>query len=108
MSFADTLRQLSSAEDFFSALHVDYDPQILNVARLHILRKMRLYLEADKGDLADESLQKQQYQHYLTQAYNDFVHSSPIKERLFKVHQEAVKPVKLPMVKLTSLTMPPE
>ncbi|MCA1955775.1 nitrogenase stabilizing/protective protein NifW [Zymomonas sp.] len=108
MSFTDTLRQLSSAEDFFSALDVEYDPRILNVARLHILRKMSLYLEEDKGDPTDEAEEKQRYQHYLAQAYNDFVDSSPIKERLFKVHQDAVKPVKLPMVKLTSLTMPPE
>lgn len=108
MSFADTLRLLSSAEDFFSALDVEYDPQILNVARLHILRRMHHYLEEDKGDPLDEASQRQLYRHYLAQAYADFVHSSPIKERVFKVHQDAIKPTKLPMVKLTSLAIPPE
>lgn len=108
MSFVDTLRALSSAEDFFLTLDVDYDPKILNVARLHILRRMHHYLEQDKSDLSDDAAQKQLYQRYLAQAYADFVQSSPIKERVFQVHQNAVKPVKLPMVKLSALAMPPE
>ena len=44
MSALEQLRKLSSAEDFFDALGVSYDPTVLRVARLHILRRMGEYL----------------------------------------------------------------
>jgi nitrogenase-stabilizing/protective protein len=65
------LKKLSSAEDFFHALGVAYDPAVLNVARLHILKRMGAYLE---------------------RAYEDFKASTPINERVFKVHKDAVAP----------------
>ena len=44
MSALEQLRKLSSAEDFFETLGVSYDPAVLRVARLHILRRMGEYL----------------------------------------------------------------
>ncbi|MGD0434297.1 MAG: nitrogenase-stabilizing/protective protein NifW, partial [Acetobacteraceae bacterium] len=44
---------------------------------------------------------------HLETAYQDFVRSSPIAERVFKVHQDAMKPAKpakRPFVPLTALT----
>jgi nitrogenase-stabilizing/protective protein len=111
MSVLERLRGLSSAEDFFSFLDVPFDPTIVQVARLHILRRMGQYLKGsqvdgafdDKGDEEIRALCRD----HLDQAYQDFVASSPIQERLFKVHKEAVaaKPdVDRPFVSLTSLT----
>ena len=36
MTILDDLRNLSSAEEFFDVLGVDYDPTVIRVARLHI------------------------------------------------------------------------
>ena len=54
MTILDDLRKLSSAEEFFDVLGVDYDPAVIRVARLHILRRMGEYLRsADLGDASD-------------------------------------------------------
>ncbi|AEI38189.1 nitrogenase stabilizing/protective protein NifW [Zymomonas mobilis] len=110
MSFVDTLRGLSSAEEFFNTLEVPYDSKILNVARLHILRRMHTYLEdsQESEKTLNDDEQRTLYKRHLTQAYTDFTKSSPMEERVFQVHKNAVKPATLPMVSLSSLKLPPE
>lgn len=107
MSTLDQLMRLSAAEDFFAALDVDYDQAVVNVARLHILRRMGQYLrQADLAGLDDDAVHAACRAH-LQQAYQDFVRSSPIAERVFKVHQDAVKPVPpavRPFVPLSMIT----
>lgn len=107
MSFMSELGRLSSAEDFFAALDLPYDPAIVNVARLHIMRRMGQYLRGtDLAELDDDALRRACRSH-LEKAYQDFVRSSPIAERVFKVHQDAVKPAEPPrrlFVPLTALT----
>ena len=46
MSVLADLEKLHAAEDFFSYLKVGYDPALVQVARLHILRRMGKYLRA--------------------------------------------------------------
>lgn len=110
MSVLDELGQLSAAEEFFVYLDVPYEPSVVHVARLHILRRMGQYLKGSELDgvfdnLSDEEVRALCRAH-LEQAYQDFVESSPIQERLFRVHKEAVEPkpepVK-PFVPLASL-----
>ncbi|MTJ79497.1 MAG: nitrogenase stabilizing/protective protein NifW [Telmatospirillum sp.] len=96
MTVFDDLRQLSAAEDFFAYLDVAFDPRILAVARLHILRRMGQYLaESDArgafDGLSDRDIHARCHDH-LAKAYQDFVLSSPLAERLFKVHRDAVAP----------------
>jgi nitrogenase-stabilizing/protective protein len=87
----DELRGLSAAEDFFRTLGVKYDPEVLNVARLHILRRMGTYLSQTAPE-ADDDAQRAQCRAQLQRAYDDFTRSTPLSERVFKVHRDAVRP----------------
>ncbi len=107
MSILNELAKLSSAEDFFIALDLPYDPAIVNVARLHIMRRMGQYLRGEEPGALDDAAARQSCRSHLEKAYADFVRSSPIAERVFKVHQDALKPVeppKKPFVPLSALT----
>jgi nitrogenase-stabilizing/protective protein len=92
MGILSDLRKLSSAEDFFEALAVDYDPAVVRVARLHILRRMGEYLAAADLESAPDEEARAACKERLARAYADFVASTPIEQRLFKVHKDAVKP----------------
>ncbi|WP_445490519.1 nitrogenase stabilizing/protective protein NifW [Rhodopseudomonas sp. RCAM05734] len=90
----DQLNKASSAEDFFALLGVDYDPKHLNVVRLHILRRMGQYLVSeDFAGMSDADV-TQRCKAVLEQAYADFLASSPLDQRVFKVLKDAVAPPK--------------
>lgn len=105
MSVLDELERLSAAEDFFTYLDVGFEPAVVQVARLHILRRMGQYINGSQLDgsfsALDDAAIRELCKAHLEQAYHDFLESSPIKERLFKVHKDAVapKPAK-PLVQL--------
>jgi nitrogenase-stabilizing/protective protein len=96
MSILDELGKLSTAEEFFEALGVEYDPAVVRVARLHILRRMGEYLHRTGVSEASDDEARTACKDFLSKAYADFVASSPIQERVFKVHKDAVKPVEPP------------
>jgi nitrogenase-stabilizing/protective protein len=113
MSVLAELEKMTSAEDFFSYLKVEYDPAVLRVARLHILRRMGKYLAAkDFGGQSEEEIFAGTRE-TLLQAYRDFTASSPLGERVFKVLQDhdpsrAQKPAEPPakaFVPLDQLTV---
>ena len=88
----ETLNRASSAEDFFTLLGVAYEHKIVNVARLHILRRMGQYLASESfGGLAD-AVVAERCKQVLERAYEDFVRSSPLDQRVFKVLKDAVAP----------------
>jgi nitrogenase-stabilizing/protective protein len=103
MNVIDQLKRLSSAEEFFTFLDVPYDPQVLNVARLHILRRMGEYLRGETLAEASDDTARASCRAHLEHAYNDFVNSSPLAERVFKVLKDAVKPPSIQLVSLSSL-----
>ncbi|WP_127088151.1 nitrogenase stabilizing/protective protein NifW [Aquabacter cavernae] len=88
MGVLEQLKSLSSAEDFFVRLGVPYDRQVLDVARLHILKRMGQYLARetfpDRSDAEIEAACRDT----LARAYADFERSSPLAERVFKVLKE--------------------
>ena len=90
MGVLDELRRLSAAEDFFQYLGVAYEPRVIDVARLHILRRMGQYLASETGQGGEDTLRARCAEH-LRAAYADLLARSPIEARLFKVHQDAVK-----------------
>lgn len=92
MTILDELRRLSTAEEIFACLDVRYDPAVLRVARLHILRRMGDYLRKEPLTGLAEAELREQCRRFLDSAYADFVKSSPLEERVFKVLKDAVKP----------------
>jgi nitrogenase-stabilizing/protective protein len=100
MTVLEQLAKLSSAEDYFRFLGVSYDPAVLNVARLHILRRMGDNLR-EAGMEPDEAKARAYFRAHLERAYQDFVKSTPIKERVFKVHKDAIRSTGTPLVRLS-------
>lgn len=102
MTILNQLRSLSAAEEFFQVLGVPYDAAVLNVARLHILKRMGEYLRRDAVTEADDETARGLCRAHLERAYADFVNSSPLKERVFKVLKDAVNPPSAPLVQISS------
>ena len=88
------LHAASSAEDMFKLLDVAYDAKVVNVARLHILKRMgQEFAKEDFADMPD-SIVTARCKSLLERAYADFVTSSPLQHRVFKVLKDAVTPPK--------------
>lgn len=79
------------AEDYFRVLDVPFDPHLLHVNRLHILRlfgpALRAYL-ADGGDRGSGSPAALRLGAALADAHDVFTSSSALDHRLFKVLQD--------------------
>jgi nitrogenase-stabilizing/protective protein len=101
MSVLEQMSKLSSAEEFFRYLDVAYDPAVLNVARLHILKRMGEYLRNATVE-SDDTKARAFFRAHLERAYLDFVNSSPIKERVFKVHKDAIRVRRPALVRLSA------
>ncbi|MFP8779829.1 nitrogenase stabilizing/protective protein NifW [Hydrogenophaga sp. RWCD_12] len=88
--FLTRLKALSSAEDFLHFFGVPFDPAVVNVSRLHILKRFFQYLRQQSADMPqhDEVAMFTAYRSLLVQAYSDFVRSTPAQEKVFKVFQD--------------------
>ncbi len=102
-SFFERMRGLSTAEDFFSLLEVPYDPAVLNVARLHILRRMGQYLSEDTATVMSDDAAREACRTTLIRAYSDFVASTPLRQRVFKVLRDAISQHRSAFVPLSAL-----
>lgn len=82
--------QLTDAEQYLEFFQLPYDPQMVNVNRLHILRKFSNLIKAAPAELAQapESEQLAYYREALQQAYDVFLTSNSVEQKLFKVFQE--------------------
>jgi nitrogenase-stabilizing/protective protein len=89
MTLAEELSRLSSAEEFFRFLQVDFDPAVLNVARLHILQRMGQAISGTSLLALDEVAGRALCRSSLQAAYDEFAVRSPLEQRLFKVHRRA-------------------
>jgi nitrogenase-stabilizing/protective protein len=86
------VKAAGSAEEIFALLGVAYDPKVLNVTRLHILKRMGEYLEQEDLENTSPDVAAARCKAVLERAYADFVASSPLQERVFKVLKEAGAP----------------
>ena len=88
-TFLQQLKALSSAEDFLQFFGVPFDQGVVNVSRLHILKRFFQYIRQDAVlAQADELQMFTTYRGLLQKAYGDFVKSTPAREKVFKVFQD--------------------
>lgn len=87
----ETLSTLSAAEEFFAALGVPYEPTVVHVNRLHILKRFNQYLRKSDPPVTElePDAQLEACRALLQRAYGDFVRSTPAQEKVFKVFQDA-------------------
>ncbi|CAG0974072.1 partial Nitrogenase-stabilizing/protective protein NifW, partial [Gammaproteobacteria bacterium] len=63
-----------------------YDPAVVQVNRLHILQRYHNYLAQGEEVLPeDDEAKREVYKRLLTRAYQDFVESDALTEKVFKV-----------------------
>jgi nitrogenase-stabilizing/protective protein len=90
MSCIETeMNKLSSAEEFLDFFGVEYRQTVVNVNRLHILKRFNQYLARHSFSGTTEAEVKAEYRALLAQAYGDFVKSDALTEKVFKVFQDA-------------------
>ena len=106
LTVIEQLQRLSSAEDFFLYFFLPYDEKVVRVARLHILRRMGDYIRnTDFSGLTDDEI-------FLTarlqlkRAYSDFVDSSPLQEKVFKVFHDKADETAGRFVRIEEVAMP--
>ena len=83
------LGKLSSAEEFLNFLGVEYDQRVVNVNRLHILKRFNQYLARHNFIGVNDAAIKTEYKVLLQRAYDDFVKSDAVTEKVFKVFRDA-------------------
>lgn len=88
LTFAEALEELSSAEEFLEFFAIPFDPKVVHVNRLHILQRFHDYMLKQTPNLPpDETAQRSIYRLWLERAYQDFVASDALTEKVFKVFQ---------------------
>ena len=87
--FLQQLKELSSAEDFLQYFGVPFDQKVVNVSRLHILKRFFQYIRQQNLLVQSDELEFfTEYREQLVKAYADFVTSTPAQEKVFKVFQD--------------------
>ncbi len=81
----DDLDELVSAEDFLEYFEIEYDPAVVHVNRLHILQRYHDYIAAEAPLPEDEDALRDVYSRLLVKAYEDFVNSDALTEKVFRV-----------------------
>lgn len=102
LTLDEALEDLSAAEEFLEYFGIDFDARTVQVNRLHILQRFHDYM-AQAGELpADEAPRRAVYARLLQQAYEDFVKSDALTEKVFKVfHMHEPQTTFVPLAEIT-------
>ncbi len=104
LNLESALKELSSAEDFLEFFDIKYDAHVVQVNRLHILQRFHDYLK-QVGELPeDEMTCRTMYTRLLSQAYEDFVHSNALTEKVFPVFHQQQRSTTVATVPVSTLT----
>ena len=101
LTLDEAMEELVSAEDFLDYFGIEYDVAVVQVNRLHILQRFHNYLA--KATLSEDETARRVVYTTLQQAYQDFVKSDALTEKVFKVfhmHEPQVK-----FVPISSITV---
>ncbi len=84
--FEDETADCESAEDFLEHFAIPFERAVVHVNRLHILQRFHNYLNvhATVGTTGYD-----EYRGWLLRAYEDFVQSDALTEKVFSVHRRA-------------------
>lgn len=83
------IQEFSAAEEFLDFFGIEYQPDVVHVNRLHILKRFNQYLNRTPiPEDADESTARDTCKSLLKQAHDDFVKSNAAQEKVFKVFQD--------------------
>ncbi len=89
LTLDEALEELSAAEDFLQFFGIAYDPSVVHVNRLHIMQRFHDYIdgstELTQDHAGNDDAMKAAYQALLQRAYQDFVDSDALTEKVFKV-----------------------
>lgn len=98
-NFEQDLEELESAEDFLSYFAIPFDSSVVQVNRLHILQRFHNYLAQAENAMPDnEEALREVYKRLLQRAYQDFVDSDALTEKVFKVfHKQDAREVFIPL-----------
>ncbi len=102
LTLDEAMEELVSAEDFLDYFGIGFDPAVVHVNRLHILQRFHDYLK-QAALPEEEAARRIAYATLLQQAYEDFVKSDALTEKVFKVfhmHEPQVKFVPLSEITL--------
>lgn len=102
LTLDEALEDLSAAEEFLEYFGIEYDARTVQVNRLHILQRFHDYI-AKAGCLPQDDAQRHAaYAHLLQQAYDDFVSSDALTEKVFKVfHMHEPQTAFVPLAEIT-------
>lgn len=102
LTLDEALEELSAAEEFLEYFGIEYDARTVQVNRLHILQRFHDYI-AQAGELpGDEAPRRAVYARLLQQAYEDFVKSDALTEKVFRVfHMHEPQTTFVPLAEIT-------
>ncbi|MCX7760401.1 MAG: nitrogenase-stabilizing/protective protein NifW [Hydrogenothermaceae bacterium] len=96
------LKELKDAEDFLKFFNIDYDSNIVNTYRLHILKRFGGYIsqiKIEEDPSASDLLQK--YKEALIKAYNDFLSEDKESKKFYHLKKQGKEFI--PISKLTKI-----
>lgn len=97
----DDMKRLESAEQFLDYFAIPYDTAVVNINRLHILKRFTQYLGKAGGiEGLPPASAFSTCRELLARAYMDFLESSGIEQKVFKVFQTAQGTQTIPLSKI--------
>lgn len=111
LTLDEAMEEMESAEDFLNYFGIQYDQTVVHVNRLHILQRFHDYIAKTGALPDDEGARRGAYTSLLAKAYEDFVVSDALTEKVFKVfhmHEPQTTFVPLADISLNRAAAPTE